>query len=159
MTREEFNALYALPEHKIIEVSVNVLAKPVIVKCSFPLTMQQELNDLDEVVNEFYAGNDYVVLRAEDFPGTIKQGFITGRVTRILDNYSGERIKAWVVQKIDMISHNELEAQETRITRLHERFDMLWNQNDISAKADVLFEEYLALEQAEAEALDQEVTS
>ncbi len=159
MTREKFNALYALPEHKIIEVSVNVLPKPILVKCSFQLTMRQELNELSEVVNEFYSGNDYVVLRAEDFPGTIKEGFITGRVTKIINNYSGERIKPWVVQIIDRTAHSELETQENRVTRLHEKFDMLWNQNDISAKADVLFDKYLEIEQAEAQTIDQDAIS
>lgn len=155
MTREELEALLTLPEHKIVEVEFEIPKTSVIIKCGFPLTMNQELDELGQVVGEYYAGNDYAIVKGKDVSVANAKGYLTGRITRIIDNYDGPRITGWAVNKIDPALHEQYEVQEARITRLHEKLDMIWNWKDGTSKLDILLDELLALEQAEAEAINE----
>lgn len=155
MTREELTALLTLPDHKFVEVQFERPKATVILKCGFELTTQQELDELGQVVAEFYTGTDYAVVRAADIPGSNLSGYLVGKIVKVIENYNGSRIDAWVVQKVDNANHQEYVNQETRITRLHEKLDIIWDGKDGTSKLDILLDEYIAAEQAEAEAVNE----
>jgi len=155
MTREELTALLTLPDHKIVEVQLERPKATVILKCGFELSIQQEVDELGQVTAEYYTGTDYAIVRAEDIPGSNQTGYLVGRIIKVVENYKGPRVDGWVVQKVDNTDHHEYVNQESRITRLHERLDVIWGGKDGTSKLDILIEEYIAAEQAEAEALNQ----
>ena len=147
MTREELDALYEIPSHKIVTLKFDRPKAEMKFKTSVVLETQAET---DESGNErtFYSLNDYLVVEGTALG--VQDPFVVGRVIAVHDEYNGPRIVRWATAGASIKEFNDLNGMEGRITDLHNRLDAIWKRKNKAEKLDILFDQYISEVQAEA---------
>lgn len=147
MTRAELDALFTVPDHKVVTLKFDRPKKEMKFKTAAVLQTQTE-SDEEGKERTFYSLNDYLVV--EGSVVGLQEPFVVGRVIAVHEDYTVPRILHWATEDASIQKFNDLNGMEARITDLHSRLDAIWSRKTKGEKLDVLFDEYISEVQAEA---------